>query len=108
MRRRRSMSGTPFVSSVSQCRGYPTPPAVAPIKVRTKEVNMEWQPIETAPKDGTFILCYHSSGHINVQQYCQDKFWRSSIDNAPHIWQPTHWMPLPPPPAKATASEGAV
>lgn len=56
---------------------------------------MSWQPIETAPKDGTFVLAVTESGYRVIVQWCADKFWRS---NVPHAWEPTHWMPLPEPP----------
>lgn len=46
-----------------------------------------WQPIATAPKDGTVILAYNGE-RVLVR-------W-SDIDNC-HP-QPTHWFPLPSPP----------
>ena len=65
-------------------------------------VKMEWQPIETAPKDGAKILAY-ADGSMTVVYWleCGDNWelaesgsWAESGE-----WEPTHWMPLPLPPA---------
>ena len=69
----------------------------------------EWQPIDTAPKDGTPF--------IGAIQWDADEWeilrmvWSESTANfidatyapfAESQEQPTHWMPLPAPPAKGT------
>lgn len=71
----------------------------------------EWQPIETAPKDGTYVLVGNAGGAW-VAGYCatyQSGFspanpWLSLFLNHDHIkakagerrsFVPTHWMPLP-------------
>jgi hypothetical protein len=78
---------------------------------------MMWQPIETAPKDGTRILVTNAKGDIDVGSYCEDwvthtEFVRKAKDGDVYktvrenigYWEtnyaycPTHWMPLPPPP----------
>jgi hypothetical protein len=93
-----------------------------------KEEEMEWQPIETAPRDGRLLLmtdgkntcvCYpkalprpvdllvgevypFSSRAGDVWEYFRDEV------NAPgHSWsmRPTHWMPLPPPPTPPQGDE---
>lgn len=64
----------------------------------------KWQPIETAPKDGTRILVINDRG-IFVASWseegpdnCLDDFWH--VTNGKY-WMdlrgmlPTHWMPLP-------------
>jgi len=65
--------------------------------------NNQWQPIETAPKDGTWILVYKSFylyGSDDSEWYV-DKYivrwdnecWNISMDDI--IVSPTHWMSLP-------------
>jgi hypothetical protein len=67
---------------------------------------MEWQSIDTAPKDGTPILVYEG-GAIYTAKF--DKFfswsdetgWRlpDMLDITGDVSaEPTHWMPLPEPP----------
>jgi hypothetical protein len=71
----------------------------------------EWQPIETAPKDGTRILVV-DCGFVQIARWdeefdnyndrqgvpawatfaCDDGFYSEYAEN------PTHWMPLPEPP----------
>jgi hypothetical protein len=73
--------------------------------------NNEWQPIETAPKDGTQIVLiikrpYTSSDggteyeqSFVISRFCNyDKMWLEI--NYGKNWEdiPTHWMPLPKPP----------
>lgn len=80
---------------------------------------MDWQPIETAPKDGTAILIWqpsherhddkHRGGNYDDNRYAIG-YWRTDQDpsrgcewmwgnrNAAFV-TPTHWMPLPAPPS---------
>ena len=63
----------------------------------------EWQPIETAPKDGRWVLCWgHNAGVV------ESMIWHWNDDSKDGNWywyegdcprtQPTHWMPMPAPP----------
>lgn len=73
---------------------------------------MGWQPIETAPKDGRFLLLFGPEGGVapdgeyGVPWWCVANWgptwnglldWSSGDDQPP--LKPTHWMPLPEPPA---------
>ena len=78
-----------------------------------------WMPIETAPKDGSYLLV--SNGHgvwvarfksVYQSGWKPPSPWQSMMLNHAHIpsakrnGSPTHWMPLPTPPIAALA-EGA-
>lgn len=67
----------------------------------------DWQPIETAPRNGTRVLL----GRVGcVEPGAWDPTYRCRRDAAPGAWRgddgggpeddtwPTHWMPLPEPP----------
>lgn len=73
----------------------------------------EWQPIETAPKDGTHILGWakrFACPRAIYWQPCGDRnyphpeggFWLSVIGKK-HSGLATHWMPLPEPPLMSEA-----
>jgi hypothetical protein len=96
-----------------------------------REAATVWQPIETAPKDGTVIdlyvggefegrraSCYwgkpeHDCGEHG--RYCDsdwhdlDDGWVDDLNEPLASWeQPTHWMPLPAAPAAASNGEQEV
>ena len=68
---------------------------------------MDWQPAETAPKDGSHVLLY-----CPVENRIVSSWWRveprvegggawygsDPMDRLNWIQYPTHWMPLPNPP----------
>lgn len=64
----------------------------------------EWQPIESAPKDGTEILLgwpkMRMSGYWDTfksNDWATDR-WMTSRGVYKGKHSPTHWMPLPEPP----------
>lgn len=65
----------------------------------------KWQPIETAPRDGTMFLGFIDNKGEDFNEmlvmFCKrdsEPFWTTHSDD--HIgMNPTHWMPLPAPPA---------
>lgn len=75
----------------------------------------EWQPIETAPRDGTSILLYLPN---NDRRTVREAWWSIPYEGAPTgYWTtphgptgrgyiilqdaPSHWMPLPAPPGSS-------
>jgi hypothetical protein len=81
----------------------------------------EWQPIETAPKDGTSVITgvdiatawivrfawwddgttfYDGQGHPENQGWWS---YRNSVaaEKLEGIYEPTHWIPCPPTPGDA-------
>jgi len=67
---------------------------------------MDWQPIDTAPKDGTRVLLWNVSGRYGIVEG-----WYAPTLPCPHwtvghgdLVSPTFWMPLPPPPAPSQES----
>jgi hypothetical protein len=68
----------------------------------------KWQPIETAPKDGTWVLVYSASwkdAPPEVSQYDESFGWYMPGHEEPNEVL-THWLPLPAAPAlRAEASK---
>lgn len=63
----------------------------------------EWQPIETAPRDGTPILAYGvgcgPAPYAAIAWEPVHESWACCWDNWPlEDYAATHWMPLPEPP----------
>jgi hypothetical protein len=61
---------------------------------------MGWQPIETAPKDGTSVLLFDRDYGIATAAYFNG--WQDSYSN---FEDATHWMPLPEPPSAPEQAE---
>lgn len=64
----------------------------------------EWQPIETAPKDGTPLLLGFPNNCHALVGHCEDDLWGQLDEDfgfEPWPMAPTHWMPLPNPPVKS-------
>jgi len=77
-----------------------------PFTVKHWGCEMEWQPIETAPKDGRHIIAWFphgfhgnnlsqfAKGHVEAV-YWKGSDWYWSSDDDALIIAPTHWIPLP-------------
>lgn len=73
----------------------------------------EWQPIETAPKDGTELLLYERRERLIDDDFIEVDYvftgWWNKESYINACWEcleydafshnPTHWMPLPKPPS---------
>ena len=61
----------------------------------------EWQPIETAPKDGRDILIFHPRMGEMFVAYWSDGSNRFMFSTMTALdGGETHWMPLPPAPSR--------
>ena len=89
---------------------------------------MQWQPIETAPKDGTEVLLY-APGRLTYGAWTEPSdvpeikyrdgfapepeweefapFWSSWDGGFTEDHPPTHWMPLPDAPGATTKGNAA-
>ena len=64
---------------------------------------MSWQPIKSAPKDGTWILVYYKDElHESQSHTCVMRFLKRDWVSDEGMLQarPDFWQPLPPPPAE--------
>lgn len=77
---------------------------------------LTWQPIETAPKDGSLILLTPSRcWAVDVNADCEVGYWDDDFggkwismgSTAEDYTGPTHWMPLSNPPALRPAEAPA-
>lgn len=84
-------------------------------KLYAAHVPSGWQPIETAPRDGTDIILGYERSHAEEGRWMADASrnhwgetgWFATSDDAlcDHPSKPTHWQPLPPPPIAAAQGE---
>lgn len=74
---------------------------------------MNWQPISSAPKDGTVILIAElpftnqsamipMTGKSRFSELQKRDIWCDYFGRG--RYEPTHWQPLPPPPIDSPAS----
>ena len=83
-----SLSGAPYSTAVRLLKE-------ADERIAELEAERQWQPISTAPKDGTEMLLMDELEQIFLG------YWRLSKDcwdcdgESPGNIEPTHWIPLP-------------
>jgi hypothetical protein len=67
---------------------------------------MDWQPIRTAPRDGTPVLLGRFAPGKDYHGRIRVDWWRNHMRDGysgfghfnPQSWPATHWQPLPEPP----------
>ncbi len=70
-----------------------------------------WQPIETAPQDGTAIFAFWEAEGGSVSRHCygltlmDSGIWVGADDSEVRYAEPTHWQPLAPPPLAQQAGQ---
>ena len=67
-----------------------------------------WRPIETAPKDGTMVTLFPDfKGRVSQGRWFKGKRSGGRWATCPYnyVANPTHWMPLPNPPAHGQAEK---
>ena len=68
-----------------------------------------WQPIETAPRDGTVVILFNAdqrlvdAGHWTPYEHC----FEVSLGDWWYTGDCTHWMPLPPAPDRLQGEDEA-
>lgn len=78
----------------------------APLLARIAELEaaQTWQPIESAPKDGTWILVIDNTfdglegAFVAQRAECFGGCWLTNSFGKRDVVRATHWMPLPTPP----------
>lgn len=82
---------------------YEGGPAVEELADRLQLLH-SWQPIDTAPKDGTRVLVYYpppanASIDVVVYNHARERWpMRVNLDADDTLITATHWQPLPEPP----------
>ncbi len=66
---------------------------------------LEWQPIETAPKDGTRFIGLKPNRNVEVVHWSTKYRPSAWATDEEFYLYPTHWMPLPAPPASGPAPD---
>lgn len=70
---------------------------------------MDWQLIETAPKDGTWVLLWCDFaivGRWSVKGNRVRNNWTDDYHGVNPVFSVTHWMPLPAPPLQRMEGNG--
>jgi hypothetical protein len=100
----RAMLDSIGLSGTSAAQGEGNADAIlAALAAAGRVIEQDWQPIATAPKDGTRLLCFAPAAEDRASLVRSDFWWvRERAFAHMRPGQPyTHWRPLPTPPAAA-------
>ena len=84
------------------------PAALPPTEPRAMTEPPYWQPIESAPQDGTLVLVYYREGGMAARRFAPPRRgevprWVDALGHDAGL--PMYWMPLPAPPAARPPTE---
>lgn len=90
-----AFSWKPVACELASCLKRRVPLYLAPGAQTAPSVPNEWQPIETAPRDGTHVLLANKTGtRVADGMYGNYKVW-----SWPYVMvEPAYWRPMPPAP----------
>jgi hypothetical protein len=82
--------------------------AIGPLRPAPAIATPEWLPIDTAPTDGSHVLIV-DAGVVNEGRHIEGHGWWLAHNDPSDSWgpgqlHPTHWMPLPEPPAQTVGA----
>lgn len=60
----------------------------------------QWQPIETAPKDGSYVILTNGEDVTAGWWRGRGSGWNTGYEALDFTGEPTHWMSMPDPPEK--------
>lgn len=65
------------------------------MSVKSPKVDRQWNPIESAPRDGRKVFLYNSHHGKDVirGRFKPGTGWVNS-SGFPLLWRPTHWVPI--------------
>ncbi len=67
-------------------------------------MNTGWLSIETAPEWETVMIAYYQPGSQVPLWIAAEKRRGATWGRPGHVYTPTHWQPLPDPPARSEAA----
>ena len=64
-------------------------------RLRAELVEAQWRAIETAPKDGSWVLVWRPHSTVPFVARYDEQYAAFEDTFGDHVYHATHWMPLP-------------